>query len=221
MKLCFGGANVVEATVPKEQAGVLQGKRLVIRDRACTFAWAETEKAGEANHVCHSLALCGRAFVACKRQGFCDNPEWAWFHSVWGRILLAACLQLGGKSEVKFAGCCEAGVRGPQPGQRLPDRPCGVRHRISRDGDAAGGQPAVSVPSAEDLEEGCRIMDAMQQGVEAMLCAELHPDGPTPVLPGSTGCVNATSHRELQSAEVRFESICKFSQHMRHGLSCG
>jgi len=221
LQLRFRCSGVVQASVSKEEANIAKRKRLIVGDCAGVFAWAETEEVCQANHVCNRLTLFGRAFVVGKRECLCDNPQWAWLYSVWGRILLAVSTELGGESEVELACNRETGIRGPHPGKRLPDRPYGVRHCSSCNGVAAGGQSAVSVADAKDLEEGHWIFDPVEQRIDSMFGAEIHPDGPISILPGGIRRVNSTSHRELQSAEVKFESVCKFSRHMRHGLSCG
>jgi len=111
------------------------------------------------------------------------------------------------EAQVNVAGTNQARVRGPQFGQRLADITKGLLHGTRSDTERAFGESAVPVALGEDLEEGDRIGDVVQERGDAEFQAVMFPNRPSPIL-----CVGALrndrgSTRVFSKAEVRAEFI--------------
>ena len=67
------------------------------------------------------------------------------------------------EAQVNTAGSNEAGVRGPQSGQRLANVAESLLHCARSDADSAFGQTAVAVSLGEDLEKGDGVGDRFEE----------------------------------------------------------
>ena len=67
------------------------------------------------------------------------------------------------EAQVDVARSNEAGVRGPQSGQRLANVAESLLHCARSDADSAFGQTAVAVSLGEDLEKGDGVGDRFEE----------------------------------------------------------
>jgi len=92
---------------------------LVIRGSTSVLTRAETEKEGDADHVCNGLSGGGRGLVVCKVEGMHHEGDGDRLDPGGGRVQLCIGLELGSQPEVKTACGVGARVFGPQAGERL------------------------------------------------------------------------------------------------------
>lgn len=84
----------------------------------------------------------------------------------------------GREAKVDVAMACQARVRGPHSGARLPHRSYCVLHRPRADRVAAGSNGAGAIPVGEELKQGDGVSGAQMPGVHSEGSAEGLPEAP-------------------------------------------
>ena len=137
-----------------------------------------------------------------------DAGHWRRFNPARRRIRLLPGPGLHAESAVDFSvECRQAGVRGPHPHERLANGADHVLNMLSCDGPVTGGNSAVSALLRECLEEGDRIFNIGQEGVELVLGAELQPNDPVAFLFGCGFWFHTLEDGFLCKAEISEECV--------------
>jgi hypothetical protein len=125
------------------------------------------------------------------------------------------------EAEVDATGGIEARVRGPQSGEALADRTEGVLHSARPDLPVAGGDTAVTVALAKDLEKQDGVVNRGEGGVGAKGVTEVTPDGPDAILCAGPRRNDSGVEGCPQQAEIRADFISERRRHKRQGSFCG
>ena len=75
------------------------------------------------------------------------------------------------------------------------------------DGLAAGSDPSVPVPLGKDLEDGNRVVDVTQKGINLVLATKLIPSHPMPITGLGSFRSDSISHRFLCKDVIAAEFI--------------
>jgi hypothetical protein len=125
------------------------------------------------------------------------------------------------EAEVDATRGIEARVRGPQSGKALADCTEGVLHSARPDLPVAGGDSAITVALAKDLEKQDGVIDGGEGGVGAKGITEVMPDGPDAILCAGARRNDAGIEGCPQQAEIRADFISGWRRHKRQGSCCG
>jgi hypothetical protein len=125
------------------------------------------------------------------------------------------------EAEVNATGRIEARVWGPQLGKTLADRMEGVLHSARPDRPVAGGDTAITVALAKDLEKQDGVINRGEGGVGAKGITEVMPDGPDAILCAGARRNDAGIEGCPQQAEIRADFISGWRRHKRQGSCCG
>ena len=124
-----------------------------------------------------------------------------------GRVGFGVGAQLMAQTQIEVAGTDEAGIRGPQAGQRLADVAERLLHGARAHAERAFGKASVTVALREDLEERDGIGDRVEERRDVQLGTESFPDGPGPILGGNALRNLCGASRCLRKAEVSAKCI--------------
>ena len=139
----------------------------------------------------------------------------------WRGITLLVGFELSCETEVNFSVVVFARVRGPQTGVLLCHCSYGILNRSRANLSLAGSKTSVSVLLSEDLEDGERVPEVSQEGVELVLVTEVVPTSPVVVVFGGALGSNSKANCFLDKLEIRAEFVGVVSWHIRQGSSCG
>ena len=124
--------------------------------------------------------------IACHVQNVDDDLQQDGFHAVGGRIQASIVPQLAADAKINLPLHCQAWVRGPHTGKRLPHRTDGGFHCARSDRAATGCKATVSVAVAKDLQEVDWVCHFTEEGINMQVMAEVMSDGPGVAVGGGT-----------------------------------
>ena len=138
-----------------------------------------------------------------------------------GWVGAGVAMELVLEAEVNATGGIEARVWGPQSGKALADRTEGVLHSARPDLPVAGGDTAITVALAKNLEKQDGVINRGEGGVGAKGVTEVTPDGPDAILCAGPRRNDAGVEGCLQQAEIRADFVSGRRRHKRQGSFCG
>jgi hypothetical protein len=145
----------------------------------CTLQAGEGRK-GDGNNVGNGLGVIIAFNSICLRQYVYDDDNGDWFYLIGGQIFTLVCPDLSLYPESNVTIDVLTDVVGPHPGERLADHMKCILHCLSSDGVLAGGNSAIAVALANDLQDGDWVFPGPNDVIDSIF--EAHPSTPNACL---------------------------------------